>query len=98
MSNHVARKWRPFDYKAKFEKRPLLVRSKITIFDVFKRLCKESFENLQTVIETSKPVPLCPIKWRPLKVFTKLHESPLLIANIFKRQKFFPDLFLKSQN
>ena len=33
------------------------------------------------VIENFKPVPPCPIKWRPFKVFGKLQESPLLIAN-----------------
>ena len=36
------------------------------------------------VIENFKCVPLCPIKWLPLKVFTKLHNSPILIANIVK--------------
>ena len=29
-------------------------------------------------------MPLCPIKWRPLKFFAKLHKSPLLMANIVK--------------
>ena len=29
-------------------------------------------------------MPLCPIKWRPLKLFAKLHKSPLLMANIVK--------------
>ena len=29
-------------------------------------------------------MPLCPIKWRPLKVFAKLHKSLLLIANTVK--------------
>ena len=29
-------------------------------------------------------MPLCPIKWQPLKFFAKLHKSPLLIANIVK--------------
>ena len=29
-------------------------------------------------------MPLCPIKWRPLKFFAKLHKSPLLIASIVK--------------
>ena len=35
-------------------------------------------------IENFKSVPLCPIKWRPFKVFVKLHKSPLLIANTVK--------------
>ena len=34
------------------------------------------------VIENFKPVPLCPIKWRPFKVFLKLYKSPLLIVTI----------------
>ena len=29
-------------------------------------------------------MPLCPIKWRPLKFFAKLQKSPLLISNIVK--------------
>ena len=33
-------------------------------------------------VENFKPVPLCPIKWRPLKFFAKLHKSPILISNI----------------
>ena len=41
-------------------------------------------ENLQIVIESFKPEPLCPIKWRPLKVCAKSHESSLLISNIVK--------------
>ena len=36
------------------------------------------------VIENFKPVHLSPIKWRPFKVFAKLHKSPLLIVNIVK--------------
>ena len=36
------------------------------------------------VIENFKPVPRSPIKWRPLKLFTKLHKGPLLIASIVK--------------
>ena len=29
-------------------------------------------------------MPLCPIKWHPLKFFAKLHKHPLLIADIVK--------------
>ena len=29
-------------------------------------------------------MPLCPIKWQPLKFFAKLHKSPLLISNVVK--------------
>ena len=48
MSNLVTLKWRPFQYKAKFEKSPLLLRSEMGIFDIFfKRMYKESFEDLQ---------------------------------------------------
>ena len=37
-----------------------------------------------TVIENLKPVPLCPIKLRPFKVFVELHKSPLVIVDIIK--------------
>ena len=48
MSNLVILTWRPFEYKPKLEKRPLLFRSEIGIFDIyFKRLYEESFEDLQ---------------------------------------------------
>ena len=48
MSTFVILKWRSFEYKTKFEKRPLLFRSEIDIFDIFfSRLYKESFEDLQ---------------------------------------------------
>ena len=48
LSNFVILQWRPFKHKAKFENRPLLFRSEIGIFDIFfKRLNKESFEDLQ---------------------------------------------------
>ena len=48
MSNLVILKLRPFKYKAKFEKSPLLFRSEIGIFDIFfKKLYEESFEDLQ---------------------------------------------------
>ena len=54
-------------------------RSKIGIFDIFfKRLCKESFEDLEFNSN-----------WKfqtraALKVFTKLHKNPLVIDNIVK--------------
>ena len=48
MSNLVILKWWPFEYKLKFEKKPLLFRSDVDIFDIFfKRLYEESFEDLQ---------------------------------------------------
>ena len=81
MSNYVTLKRRPFEYNAKFEKRPL-IRSEIGIFDIFfKRLCKERFENLQIVIENFNPLPHL-IKWWSFKVFVKLYKSPISIANI----------------
>ena len=48
MSNLVILKWWHFEYKTKFEKKRLLFRSKIVIFDIFfKRLCEESFGDLE---------------------------------------------------
>ena len=48
MSNFVILKWQPFEYKVKFEKRLLLFRSEIGIFDIFfKRLYEKRFEDLQ---------------------------------------------------
>ena len=48
MSSLVILKWRPFEYKAKFEKRSVLFRSEIGTFGIFfKRLQEESFEDLQ---------------------------------------------------
>ena len=35
-------------------------------------------------MKISNPLLLCPIKWRPLNFFVKLHKSPLLIASIVK--------------
>ena len=48
MSNLVILNWLPFEYKAKFEKKSLLFRSEIDIFDIyFKRLYEKSFDDLQ---------------------------------------------------
>ena len=70
-----------FQYKAKFEKKPILFRSEIDIFDLFFK----SFEDLQiSSNENFETVQLCPRKWRPFKVFVNLDKSPLLIANIVK--------------
>ena len=49
--------------------------SEIGILDI-------SFEDLQIVIESFKPMPLCPRKRSRFNVFAKLHESPLSVANI----------------
>ena len=86
MPNLVILKLRPFEHKAKFEKRSYLFRSEIGIVDIFfKSLYAESFEDLQIiVIKNFKPVPLCPIKWQSCKIFATLRKSPLLIANIVK--------------
>ena len=43
-------------------------------------------------------MPLCPIKWRPIKVFAKLQKSPLLIANIVKGAVSDLRQFLESEN
>ena len=51
-------KWRPFEYKTKFEKKSLLFRSEIDIW--FEKICKS------IVIENFKLVPLCPIKMAAL--------------------------------
>ena len=56
------------------------------IFNIFfKRLSKEVLKIWNSiVIENFRPVPLSAIKWQPLKVFAKLHKSPLLTSNIIK--------------
>ena len=83
MSNLVILKWQPFEYKAKFEKRSLLFRSKLGVLTCFLKDCTKKVLKIykSIVIKNFKPVPLCPIKWQPFKVVAKLHESPLLIAN-----------------
>ena len=53
MSKLLILKWRPFEYKANFEKRSLLFSSEIAIFDIFfKRLDQESFEDLQIISDS----------------------------------------------
>ena len=86
MSNDVMLKWRPFECKAKFEKRPLLFGSEIGIFDIFlKDYIKKVLKIYKSIIiENFKPMPLCPIKWPSFKLFVKLHKIPLLVANIVK--------------
>ena len=76
MSKLVILKWRPFEFKMKFEKRPLFyVRNRTKkILKIYK----------STAVENFKPLPLCPIKRRPAKVFVKLYKSRILIANIVK--------------
>ena len=87
MSNLVILKCTTLNIKQILKKWPLFFRSKLGFFDIFsKKLCKASFEDLEfnIAIENFKPVLLCAIKWRPLKVFVKLYKSPLLIASIVK--------------
>ena len=86
MPNLVRLNWRPFEYKAKLEKRPLLFRSEIGILTYFLKDCPKKFLKIfkSIVIENFKPGQLCPIKWRPFNVFMELHKNPLLIANIVK--------------
>ena len=84
MSNIVILNWRPFEYKAKFEKRPLLFRSKIGIFGIFFKRVFKSFEDLQ-VNSNWKFQTHATISHKvagPFKLFVKLHKSPLLIANM----------------
>ena len=49
----------------------------------FLKDCRRKFWRFR-INSNWKSVPLCPIKWQPLKFFAKLHKSPLLIANIVK--------------
>ena len=60
--------------------------SEIGIFDIFfKRLCKESFEDLR--INSNCKFQTCATmshKMAAFKVFVKLYNSPILIANIVK--------------
>ena len=71
-------------------KKPLLFRSEIGILKIFfKRLCEESFEDLQIVI-----APLRRIRWS-FKVFAKLRESHLLVLIQLKTQSQFWDNFRK---
>ena len=61
---------------------PLFFRSKIGIFEIFfKRLCKESFEDLE--FNSNWKFQTRAALW-PLKFFANLHKSPLLIASIVK--------------
>ena len=85
MSNLIL-KWRPLEYKTKFEKRPLLVMSEIGILDIFLKDCTKKVLKIykSVVIENFKPVLICSINWRPFKVILKLHKSPLLIDNRVK--------------
>ena len=48
MSNFVILEWWPFEYKTKFEKKSVLFRSAIDIFDIFfRRLYTEYLEDLR---------------------------------------------------
>ena len=61
MSNFVILKWRPFEYKAKFGKNPLLIRSEIGIFDILLKDCTKKVLKLykSVVIENFKLASLC---------------------------------------
>ena len=81
MSNLVILKPRHSEHKTKFEKKNFF-RSEIGIFDIFfKRLCKESFEDLE--FNSNWKFQTRAALW-PLKFFANLHKSPLLIASIVK--------------
>ena len=62
---------------------PLFFRSKIGIFNIFFKRIEGSFEDLE-FNSNWKSVPLCHIKWQPLKFFPRLHNSPLLIFTVVK--------------
>ena len=48
MLNLVILKWCHFEYKTQYEKRPLLFRFQISIFEIFlKRMYEGSFKDLQ---------------------------------------------------
>ena len=86
-SSLVILKWRHFEHKAKFEKNGLFsLGTKKVFLTYFLKDCAKKVLKIQNsiVIENFKPVLLCPIKWRPLNFFAKLHRSPLLIASIVK--------------
>ena len=73
-----------FEYKVKFQKKAsfIWVQNRHFWHIFLKKLYEVSFQYFKSiVIENYKPVPLCPIKWRPFKIFVKSHKSPLLIAN-----------------
>ena len=86
--------------KQNLKKWPLFFRAKIVIFDMFfKRLCKESFEDLefnsnwkfQTRAALSHKI--AALKF----FFAKLHKSPLLITSIVKGTASSLRLFLATE-
>ena len=83
--------------KQYLKKRLLLFWSEIGIFDIlFKRLHEETLEDLQ--INSNWKFQTRAIKWWPFKLFVKLHESPLLIANIVKGAVSGLKQFLTTEN
>ena len=72
MSNLVILNWRPFEHKAKFEKKAtfIYVRNRYFFYE-------ESFEDLQMNSDSK-------FQTGSFKAFVKLHRSPLLIANVVK--------------
>ena len=72
--------------KQNLKKNGIFYRSKIGIFDIFfKRLREESFEDLE--INGNRKFQAratMSLKMAAIKVFAKLHKSPLLIANVAK--------------
>ena len=69
--------------KQNLKKWPLFFWSKIGIFNIFKKTIEGSFEDLEFNSKW-KSVPLCPIKWWPLKFFATIRKSSLLISNVVK--------------
>ena len=77
MSNLVIRKWWHFEHKVKREKNGLFsLGPKLEFLTYFlKDFAKKVLKIYNSiVIENFKPVLLCPIKWRPLNFFAKLHK------------------------
>ena len=90
MSNLVLLKWRPFKYKVKFRKKRkkglfnLGLKFKYLFFYFSKDCTKKVLKIFKSIVTGNfKPCHYVP-KRQPFKVFVKIHESPLLIANIVK--------------
>ena len=65
ISNLVIVKWRPFEYKSKFEKKTYFLGPKQIPLRYFLKNCRKKVLKIykSIIIENFKPVPLSPIKW-----------------------------------
>ena len=78
-------KWQQFEHKGKFEKKHLFFRPKLGIIDIFfKRLCNESFEDLEFNSNWKFQTRAAFFNKIMTNFFAKLHKSPLLIVSIVK--------------